>query len=358
MATTESSYYPPPGTTVNQLVIKPIFDALEPREKIRSFSCAAYNGSRIIMRQVSPESLDIFDFIIKLYHACGGEWDIRVARRAIKKEDLTSFLEYAAVFLFNLGNFYGEGDQMFVPNLSVETLRRIADISPATKARLEQIIDPLLSIPPFSLGYPRDRTQSAYYLGAEPISNDEINRISEEVLGIFGYTDDSVIIADDLLYATYLNISVDGFQALEHYNFHSKTWGQVHHQAHLSIFKYLLQSGSGVIRVTHEPTTPTLTVHIDRTKSYSHGKPALADYFCRLHIWRCTADVTACEEYYEPLCAVEGVHEEWRQIVCFKPRPRWKFVQPNTVVRGDDVQVKLYEATNEKIIKSWVERGV
>ncbi|KAI9376776.1 peptidase family M49-domain-containing protein [Aspergillus egyptiacus] len=157
-----------------------------------------------------------------------------------------------------------------------------------------------------------------------------------------------------ILYTTYLNIGVDGLQALEHYNFQSKTWGQ----AHFSIFKHLLQSGFGVVRVTHEPSTSTLTVHVDSTKFHSHGKPALADYLCRLHIWRCTADVSTCKEYYERLRVVDGMYEEWRQIVCSKPKPRWKFVQPNTVVRDDDVEVKLHEATNEGIIKSWVERGV
>ncbi|KAL3437122.1 peptidase family M49-domain-containing protein [Aspergillus tetrazonus] len=690
MALIEGNYYPPHDTAINQLVIKPVFDSLEPREKLYAhyFARAAWHGSRIIMRQVSPESPEIFDFIINLYHACGGEWDTLVAKCDITREDLASFLEYAATFLCNLGNFYGEGDQKFIPNLSVEALRRIADISPATKAQLERIIGPMLTIPPYSLGYPGNRTQSAYYPGSEPISKNEIDKISEvmnkhcigpentriwkriengksvyhllqasaetanptelveniflvrgdhsdelgkicdalakakeyagdekqdkilehyiecfrtgsldafqesqkvwvtdiaarvehiigfieayrdpagirseweamigiadpdetsrlkqfvensktfiqqlpwalegvndgkgpfekslfeapdftsvhalavcgsivfeaanlpnyeyiretygfknivlanrlsannnpelpchwiepselkqfkrtthivrflttaihelighgtgkllsetspgvynfdqqnppispltgtpvtshylpgqtwtgvfgelagtveecrailvseylmdnkEVLGIFGYTDDSEITVDDLLYTTYLNIGVDGLQALEHYNFQSKTWGQVHHQAHFSIFKHLLQSGSGVVHVTHEPSTCTLTVHVDRTKFYSHGKPALADYLCRLHIWRCTADVSACKEYYERLCVVDGIYEEWRQIVCSKPKPRWKFVQPNTVVREDDVEVKLYEATNEGIIKSWVERDV
>lgn len=42
---------------------------------------------------------------------------------------------------------------------------------------------------------------------------------NNEILGIFGYTNDSQITADDLLYTTYLNIGVDGLQALQHYNF-------------------------------------------------------------------------------------------------------------------------------------------
>ncbi|KAJ5970140.1 uncharacterized protein N7479_000058 [Penicillium vulpinum] len=40
-----------------------------------------------------------------------------------------------------------------------------------------------------------------------------------DLLYIFGYTNASEITADDLLYTTYLNIGVDGLQALEYYNF-------------------------------------------------------------------------------------------------------------------------------------------
>lgn len=58
------------------------------------------------------------------------------------------------------------------------------------------------------------------------------------------------------------------------------------------------------------------------------------------------------------MCAVTGEYEEWRRIVCSKPRPRWKFVQPNTVVEGDTVEMRVYEESNEGIIQSWVERGV
>ena len=108
MSPTESSHTPPPGATIHQLVIKPIFDALEPREKFYAhyLARAAWHGSKIIMRQVSPESPDIFDFIMDLYHACGGKWDTLVTQCNITSEELASFLEYAAMFLCNLGNFY------------------------------------------------------------------------------------------------------------------------------------------------------------------------------------------------------------------------------------------------------------
>lgn len=77
-----------------------------------------------------------------------------------------------------------------------------------------------------------------------------------------------------------------------------------------------------------------------------------------MHIWRCTADVSSCKEFYEPLCAVEGEYEGWRKIVCSKPNPRWKFVQPNTFLKGDTVEMKVYEESNEGIIQSWFERDI
>jgi dipeptidyl-peptidase-3 len=58
------------------------------------------------------------------------------------------------------------------------------------------------------------------------------------------------------------------------------------------------------------------------------------------------------------MCAVDGVYEQWRQIVCSKPKPRWKFVQPNTFANGEEVERKVYEESNEGIIQSWAEREI
>ncbi|OOQ86712.1 dipeptidyl peptidase III [Penicillium brasilianum] len=640
MSSTKSSYAPPLGVTVHQLAIKPIFDALEPREKLYA------------------------------HYLARAAWN---AQCNVTPDELKSFLEHAAVFLCNLGNFYGEGDQKFVPDLTVEALPRISNISAKTKVGLENVIESISTVPPFSLGHRGKNTQSAYHPGSELISKEEIAKVSEamekhsigpentrirklveddkpiyqllqasaetdipadnlreladgiflvrgdhseelskvcvslmkakeyagnskrsqflahyiecfrtgsliafqesqkawvtdvaarvenligfiepyrdpagirseweamigiadpdetsrlnrfvgistaiirqlpwavegvndgkgpfekslfeapdftsyeyiretcgfknivlanrlivnnnpklpchwvdpselkyfkstthivrfitaaihelighgtgkllsettpgvynfdkhnppisplsgeavtshylpgqmwtnvfgnlagtveecrailvseylmdneELLSIFGYTNNSEISANDLLYSTYLNIGVDGLQALEHYSVENKAWGQVHHQAHFSIFKYLLQEGSGVIHISSDLATSTLTVHVDPTKILSHGKPALGRYLCRLHIWRCTADFSSCKEFYDPMCAVDGVYEQWRQIVCSKPKPRWKFVQPNTFANGEDVELKVYEESNEGIIQSWAEREI
>ncbi|KAM3443651.1 hypothetical protein MY4824_000537 [Beauveria thailandica] len=103
-----TSHAPALGATVHQMLIKPMFDTLEPREKMYAhhMARAGWHGSRIIMRQVSAESPGIFDFIMDLYHACDGQWNRLVTECNITDRELQAFLEYAATFLCNLGNYY------------------------------------------------------------------------------------------------------------------------------------------------------------------------------------------------------------------------------------------------------------
>ena len=65
-------------------------------------------------------------------------------------------------------------------------------------------------------------------------------------------------------------------------------------QAHFAIMKCLLLDGRGTLTVECNVASQSLTVHIDRSKIISHGKPALGEMLLRLHMYRCTADVQAC----------------------------------------------------------------
>lgn len=71
------------------------------------FFRAAFSGTRIILRQVSPESESIFDFIISLHNACNGDWKSLQTKADISDDELEYFLEYAAMFLGNCGNYKG-----------------------------------------------------------------------------------------------------------------------------------------------------------------------------------------------------------------------------------------------------------
>ncbi|KAI0509556.1 hypothetical protein F5B22DRAFT_616758 [Xylaria bambusicola] len=57
------------------------------------------------MRQMSPESLDIYDFILELFHNCLGNWDTLIGQ-SISSGELDCLLTYAAAFLSNLGSYF------------------------------------------------------------------------------------------------------------------------------------------------------------------------------------------------------------------------------------------------------------
>ncbi|KAI9370230.1 dipeptidyl peptidase III [Aspergillus egyptiacus] len=172
----ESTALPKNQTTTYQLSIKEDFDDLSQDEKLYAhhLSRAAWHGSRLIMRQTSPEGTGIFDFILELHSACHGEWSRFIQNFGISADDLDAFLDYAGTFLSKLNNFCGEGDRKIVLQLSAETLRKMASISPAATAALEKIITPMLSTEPVTLGL----SDSTYYPGDARITRDEIAAIA------------------------------------------------------------------------------------------------------------------------------------------------------------------------------------
>ena len=124
------------------------------------------------------------------------------------------------------------------------------------------------------------------------------------------------------------------------------------------MLKCLLIDGGGCVTIECDPTKQKLIVHVDRSKLVTHGKPALRRMLLRLHMYRCTADVQACRSYYEELSRVDGEYLEWRKIVLAKNQPKWVFVQANTFLKGEEVNLKEYEPSKEGVIQSWVERAV
>lgn len=125
-----------------------------------------------------------------------------------------------------------------------------------------------------------------------------------------------------------------------------------------SILKHLLVDGGGVLAVEYDAAQSVLTVAVDRAKIASCGQPSLGHLLCRLQIWRCTADVDPCTVFYKELSAVDGEYEEWRKSVCARPEPRWKCVQANTFLGPDGVGLKVYDESNEGIIRSGAERDI
>ena len=57
------------------------------------------------MRQISPESEDIFDLIVDLYKSVHGDWKKLGETTGVSEENIKFWLEYAAGFLGNAGNY-------------------------------------------------------------------------------------------------------------------------------------------------------------------------------------------------------------------------------------------------------------
>lgn len=78
---------------------------LEERTYAHHMCRASFLGTRIVLRQTSEESEAIYDLIIGLYKSVNGNWGTLVANGSVTNQDLTGFLEYAAMFLANVGNY-------------------------------------------------------------------------------------------------------------------------------------------------------------------------------------------------------------------------------------------------------------
>jgi hypothetical protein len=53
---------------------------------------AAWNGARIVMRQTSPESVDIFDLLLELHASCGGDWRQLAHATSVSDQEITKLL--------------------------------------------------------------------------------------------------------------------------------------------------------------------------------------------------------------------------------------------------------------------------
>ncbi|EXF84560.1 dipeptidyl-peptidase 3 [Colletotrichum fioriniae PJ7] len=180
----------------------------------------------------------------------------------------------------------------------------------------------------------------------------------KDLLKILGFTDDTDVTADDIAYNMYQQLGVDGLRGLANYNVDSKRWGQAHSRAHFAILNWLLKDGGDCVIIEYNKTAGTLVVKVDRGKIASHGKPALGRMLLHLHMYRCTADVQACREYYEMLSRLTDEHLEWRKVVVTSKPPPLVFVHANTCLKGDGVILREYEPTVEGLIQSWAERRI
>ncbi|KAL3456799.1 peptidase family M49-domain-containing protein [Aspergillus heterothallicus] len=174
--------------TVVRLEIKHHFDNLKDknlRKYAHYISRAAFEGTRVTLRQVSPESEPIYDLILALYHVCDGKWTDLAQKTNVSDENLRFFLEYSAQFLGNCGNYKGFGDSKFIPRIPVEALEALASATPETKTAFRKANTTGGGIYETSeqslmhLGYPEAGHMTTYYPDSPSITKDEITAIGD-----------------------------------------------------------------------------------------------------------------------------------------------------------------------------------
>ncbi|KAL4899153.1 hypothetical protein BDW74DRAFT_184019 [Aspergillus multicolor] len=174
--------------SVVRLEVKHHFDNLKDkslRKYAHYISRAAFEGTRITLRQVSPESEPIYDLIVALYRACDGKWPELAQKTSVSDENLRFFLEYSAQFLGNCGNYKGFGDSKFIPRLPVDAFEALASATAETKAAFQKAnttgggIYETKEQSLMHLGYPEAGHMTSYYPNSPTITKDEITAIGD-----------------------------------------------------------------------------------------------------------------------------------------------------------------------------------
>ncbi|XP_053298335.1 dipeptidyl peptidase 3 [Pleuronectes platessa] len=182
----------------------------------------------------------------------------------------------------------------------------------------------------------------------------------KKVLSIFGHEGED---AEDVVYINWLSMVRAGLLGLEFYTAESKSWRQAHMQARFVILCVLLEAGEGLVgleEVTGADGKPDARITLDRSKIHTVGKNAIHRFLCKLQVLKSTADVDGGRALYAFYSTVSdtGAHNflRLRETVLLRKEARKMFVQANTKVNGDSVELVEYEGSAEGLICSFTER--
>jgi len=229
----------------------------------------------------------------------------------------------------------------------------------------EKVINPLTG-KPITSWYKPEQTPGSV-LGEVSSSMEECRAESvalflvsnPEILKIFNYTDKQEI--EDIQYITFLLMARAGVRGLEFYDPANKKHGQAHMQARLGITQFLIKGGLAHLEEVRDSDgkLENLYVRVDREKVLSHGKDVVGKLLIELQVRKSTADGAGAKEYYTKLTTpLPGWDGEIRDLVLKKKLPRKIFVQPNTFVVDNEVQLKEYPLTPAGVIESFIEKNL
>ncbi|KAK9370031.1 peptidase family M49-domain-containing protein [Lipomyces kononenkoae] len=189
---------------VSLLTAKVHFENLTQKEKLYAhyFSKAAHYGTRIVLRQVSPESEAIFDFILSFYEtvkATSADTEfvniLIAAPYSMSDEDAQYVVEYFSQFLSNVGNYKSFGDVKFIPRVERSTLSAAvaATANESLVKAFGKIEAAMYETQPGAsvlLGYPENGHVTGYYPSSTSsadviITKSEIDAIHDAIGGVY-----------------------------------------------------------------------------------------------------------------------------------------------------------------------------
>ncbi|KAK3394642.1 peptidase family M49-domain-containing protein [Podospora didyma] len=179
-----SQYFADAPPAVVRLEIEKHFTALTDKQKryAHFISQASFAGNRIVLRQVSPESESVYDFIIALHKAAAGDWKALAQKAGVDDAGLSAFLQYAAQFLGNSGNYKSFGDSKFLPRCDESVFAALASTSldaekhyKATNGAVFSSDKPGL----LHLGFPDDGHLTTYYPDSPGITKDDVDAVAK-----------------------------------------------------------------------------------------------------------------------------------------------------------------------------------
>uniref|UniRef100_A0A3P8TGM9 Dipeptidyl peptidase 3 n=1 Tax=Amphiprion percula TaxID=161767 RepID=A0A3P8TGM9_AMPPE len=184
--------------------------------------------------------------------------------------------------------------------------------------------------------------------------------LNKQALSIFGHDEQD---AEDVVYVNWLSMVRAGLLGLEFYTPESKSWRQAHMQARFVILRVLLEAGEGLVgleEVTGQDGKPDARITLDRSKIHTVGKNAIHRFLCKLQVFKSTADVDGGRALYDGYSTVSdsGAYNflRLRETVLLRKEARKMFVQANTRVSGDSVELVEYEGSAAGLIRSFTER--
>jgi dipeptidyl-peptidase-3 len=143
---------------------------------------ASFAGNRIVLRQVSPESEPIYDFILALHRTAGDDWKALADKAGVDEQGLSAFLQYAAQFLGNSGNYKSFGDSKFLPRCDESVFASLASTSPEAEKHYKATNGAIFASDKqglLHLGFPDEGHLTTYYPDSPEITKDEVGAVSK-----------------------------------------------------------------------------------------------------------------------------------------------------------------------------------